>query len=153
MKPKIARTGLLIFLAIGLAVSMAQAGEHHQCSLDRAAGNWGFTDNGTVVGVGPRIAVGTFTLDGAGNLLNGVATSSLNGNIAVETFSGTYTVNSSCTGTLSVDIFSGGVKILSVALYLAFDDQMNEVRGLFTSVVEPNGTSLPTVIALDGRRQ
>jgi hypothetical protein len=155
MKRKIARTGLGIIFAIGLGVSMAtpaQAGGP-PCSLARAAGNWAFTDSGTVLGVGPRDAVGIFTLDAAGNLLNGVATSSLNGTIADETFFGTYTVNSNCTGSISIEIFESGNEILTVTLNLAFDDKMEEMRGLFTSVVVPNGPSLQTVIALDARKQ
>jgi hypothetical protein len=153
MKGKIVRTGVVIFFAIGLSVSLAQAGERHQCSLDRAAGHWSFTDNGTVINVGPRTAAGVFTLDGNGNLLNGVATSSLNGNVASETFSGTYTVNSDCSGTFDVKIYSGGSELFEVTVFTAFDDDTKEIRGVFTSVVEPNGTSLPTVINLDARKQ
>ena len=154
MKTKVARTWLGIIFAMGLGVSMAvpaQAGGP-PCSLARAAGNWAFTDSGTVLGVGPRDAVGILTLDADGNLLNGVATSSLNGSIAEETFFGTYTVNSNCTGTISIEIFQSGTEILTVTVNIAFDDKMNELRGLFTSVVVPNGPSLPTVIAVNGRR-
>ena len=83
-------------------------------------------------------------------MLNGKATSSLNGSIADETFSGNYTVNPDCTGTLAVTIFVGGVPTYDVTLYIAFDDDMRALRGLFTSVVvEPSGTMLSTVIALD----
>jgi hypothetical protein len=123
------------------------------CSLARAAGNWAFTDSGTVVGVGPRTAVGRLTLDAAGNLLNGAATSSLDGAIANETFSGTYTVNPDCMGTISVDIFASGVELFAITGNIAFDNDMKHMRGIFTSVVEPNGTSLPTVIALDANKQ
>jgi hypothetical protein len=129
------------------------ADEGGVCSLARAAGNWGFTDNGTVVGVGQRVAVGRFTLDAEGNLINGVATSSLNGAIADETFSGTYMVNFDCTGTINAKIFASGTELFSVTLTLSFDDHMRELRGLFTSAVEPNGTALATVIALDARKQ
>ena len=69
MKRAIARTGLVIMFAAAVVASMAvpaQANDHHQqCSLAGAAGNWGFTDSGTVVGVGPRTAVGILTLDAA----------------------------------------------------------------------------------------
>jgi len=105
-----------------------------------------------VIGVGLRTAVGKFTLNGAGSLLNGVATSSLNGNIAEETFDGTYTVNSDCTGTFSVQIFSGGAELFAVTMYVVYDKKMEHVHALFTSVVAPNGVSLPTVIAADGHR-
>ena len=153
MKHKTARTGLVIIFALGLGVSMAQAGERHQCSLDRTAGNWSLTDNGTVIGVGLRTAVGVFTLDGKGNLLNGVAASSLNGGVASETFSGTYTVNSDCSGTFDVKIYSGGTELFELTAFIAFDDDMKEMRAVFTSLVEPNGTALPTVINLDARKQ
>ena len=137
------------------ALPVVQADASRACSTETVAGNWAFTDTGTVVGIGPRAAVGIFTLDTEGNLQNGLATSSLNGSVAGETFSGTYTVNSNCTGTINVEIFdaSSGAEIFAVALNIAFDDRMRELRGLFKSVVTPNGVSLPTTIALSGRKQ
>jgi len=155
MKFKIARTSMVSLFATVLALGMVAPAhaDDHQCSLARSAGKWSFTDNGTVVGVGPRTAVGVFTLDGAGNLRNGLATSSLNGSIADETFSGTYTVNPNCTGTLSGEIFVSGVEQFAVTLNLAFDEDMKQIRGIFTSAVEPNGTTLSTVIGLEGRKQ
>ena len=146
---------ICLFSTTASAQGLAAPGHawHSQCSLASAAGNWSLTDQGTVVGVGPRTAVGVFTLDGAGNLINGIATSSLNGSIADETFSGTYTVNSNCTGTLNVTIYSSGTELFVVTLNLAFDDDMRELRGIFTSATEPNGTALPTVINLEARKQ
>jgi hypothetical protein len=35
---------------------------------------------------------------------------------------------------------------------MAFDDNMRQIRGIFTSVVEPDGTSLATVINIDARK-
>ena len=124
------------------------------CSTRSVGGTWAFTDTGTVIDIGPRAAVGSFTLDGEGNLLNGLATSSLNGSIAGETFSGTYTVSSNCAGTINVNIFdaSTGAEIFSVILNIQFDDNEKELRGLFTSVVTPNGTPLSSVISLAGRK-
>jgi len=155
MKFKIARTSMVSLFATVLALGMVAPAhaDDHRCSLARSAGKWSFTDNGTVVGIGPRIATGVFTLDGAGNLRNGLATSSLNGSIADETFSGTYTVNPNCTGTLSGEIFVSGVEQFAVTLNLAFDEDMKQIRGIFTSAVEPNGTTLSTVIGLEGRKQ
>ena len=54
---------------------------------------------GTIVGVGPAVAVGEITYDGHGNT---VATFTLNVNGHVQTNTdvpGTYTINSDCTGT------------------------------------------------------
>ena len=155
MKSRIACTWLASMFVIALIVSTAAAAqaEERRCSMARSSGKWAFTDNGTVIGVGPRTAVGVFTFDGEGNVLNGIATSSLNGSVAEETFSGTYTVNSDCTGTVTVKIFASGTEILDLTMNVSFDDGMKEVRGIFTSVTEPNGTALPTVINLQARKQ
>jgi hypothetical protein len=155
MKYSIARAQLVITLTVGLIVSLAPSAhaEDHECSLARAAGKWSFTDNGTVVGVGPRVAVGTLTLDSAGNVSNGTVTSSLNGTIISETASGTYTVNPDCTGTFNLTVYYSGVELFTVTASSAFDNRMQHLRGIFTSVVEPNGTALATVIAVDGNKQ
>ena len=155
MKSRIASSGLARVFAIALIVTTAAAAqaEEQRCSMTRSAGKWALTDNGTVIGVGPRTAVGVFTFDGEGNLLNGIATSSLNGSVAEETFSGTYAVNSDCTGTVTVKIFASGTEILDLKMNVSFDDDMKELRGVFTSVTEPNGTVLPTVINLQARKQ
>ena len=156
MKSKIACKCLLSLCPLVLATLIATpsyAEESHACSLARSAGKWSFTDQGTVLGIGSRTAVGVFTLDRTGNLQNGVATASLAGAVASETFSGTYTVNGDCTGTITVQISASGTEILTVTLSIAFDEDMNHLRGIFTSATTPNGTQLLTVINLDGRKQ
>jgi hypothetical protein len=155
MKSSIARAQLMITLTVGLVLSLAPFihAEDHECSLARAAGTWSFTDNGTVIGVGPRVAVGILTLDSAGNVSNGVVTSSLNGTITSETASGTYTVNADCTGTFNLTIYSSGVELFTVTASSAFDNRMQHLRGIFTSVVESNGTALATVVAVDANKQ
>jgi hypothetical protein len=136
-----------------LALGVAPSAHAQQCSLAGVAGKWGFTTNGTVVGVGPRASLGIFTLDGAGNLLKGKATSTLNGVVTQETFSGTYTVNPDCTSKLAADIFDlSGNKILTITADLVFDDNVREARAMFTSAVLPNGTPLATVITIDAKR-
>jgi hypothetical protein len=147
--------GSLFALLLTIAMAAPAHAEDSACSLARCAGKWSFTDQGTVLGIGPRTAVGIFTFDDSGNLRNGVATSSLNGIVAPETFSGTFTVNPDCTGTASIEIFASGTQILAVNLSLAFDEDMKHLRGIFTSAATPNanGTQLPTVINLDARKQ
>jgi len=90
MKYSIARAQLVITLTVGLMLSLAPSvhAEDNECSLARAAGKWSFTDNGTLIGIGLRVAVGTLTLDSAGNVSNGTVTSNLNGTITSETASG-----------------------------------------------------------------
>ena len=154
MKREITGTCLAGLFAVAMIMSMAApAHAGGPCSLARSAGNWSLTDNGTVVGIGPRVAVGVFKLDGNGNLLDGVAASSLNGSVASETFSGTYTVNADCSGSFDVKIYSGGTELFELTAFTAFDDDMREMRAVFTSIIAPNGTSLPSVISLDARKQ
>jgi hypothetical protein len=120
--------------------------------LAGVTGKWGFTTNGTVVGIGPRASLGILTLDGAGNL-NGKATANLNGSVSDETFSGTYMVNPDCTGKFAFDIFNlSGNKILTATVDLVFDDNLQHARAIFTSTVLPNGTPLATVITVDARK-
>ena len=142
-----------LFAAVLLLNAVTPAHAAGPCSLARAAGSWSLTDSGTVVGLGDRVAVGVFKLDARGNLTDGVAASSLNGSVASEMFSGTYTVNPDCSGTFDVKIYSGSTELFELTAFTAFDDDMKEMRAVFTSVVAPDGTSLQSVISLDARKQ
>jgi len=155
MKRTIVRTTLVTILSAAF-LSLAP-GAHAQdeggCSKASAAGKWAFTTNGTVVGIGPRASVGIITLDGAGNVPNGKATASLNGNVTEEAFSGTYSVNPDCTGKMAIQIFDlSGNKILAATLDLVLDDNVQGLRAIFTSVVLPNGIPLGTVITVQAKR-
>jgi hypothetical protein len=151
MKRNFATRTLWMFSFATLYMSLAATAQAQgpACSLAQAAGTYGASDSGTVVGVGPRAFTGIFTLDAVGNLLNGKGTSSLNGAIADETFSGPYTVNSDCAGTLALKVFDPSGNLLFTArLNLAWDDDMRELRFIFTSVALPDGT--PLSIAING---
>lgn len=153
MKRNNVRRVLLNFsIPVVLAVLLSTA-QGQSCSLARAAGNYGFSTSGTVIDVGPRVSEGTITLDAAGNV-KGKATSSLNGTIADEKFSGSYTVNSDCSGTFSsleIRDLSGNL-LLTVTADATWDDNMKQLRGIFTSATLPDGTSLLTVVGIDGRK-
>jgi hypothetical protein len=155
MKLTTARITMAIILGAAF-LSLAprtRAQDERGCSSSSVAGRWGFTTNGTVVGIGPRDSLGIFTLDGTGNLLNGKATSSLNGSITDEMFSGTYSVNPDCTGKFSIEIFDlSGNKLLTATLNVVFDDNVRELRAMYTSAVLPSGTALGTVITAQGKR-
>ena len=155
MKRNIVPSTFVITFAVAVVVSMAATARAQgpECTLALTAGKWGFTTSGTVVGVGPRASVGIFTLDAAGHFLDGKVTANLNGSVTDETASGTYTVNPDCTGTFAIAIFNqSGNKILTATLDIVFDNNVRELRAIFTSVVLPNGTPLATVITADGRK-
>jgi hypothetical protein len=159
MERKIGWTTLVVisFIVFSVAQEPAARAQEAQdadaCSKATVAGEWGFTTNGTVVGIGPRSSLGIITFDATGSLISGKATASLNGGVTDETFSGTYTVSPDCTGTLAFEVFDlSGTKILTATVGTVFDDDVRELRAIFTSVLLPNGTPLATVITADGRK-
>ena len=87
-------TSFVSLLVLGL-VSRVQAGA---CSNASIKGAYGFSCEGTVVGVGPLAVIGVFTADGQGNGSE-VETISFNGAISQGVpFTVSYTVNADCTG-------------------------------------------------------
>jgi len=153
MKRNIALTMLVIVFTAALVVSMAAPAQAvAACSFARAAGTYGVSDSGTVVGIGPRASVDLLTLDAAGNI-KGKVTASLNGSLTQSMLSGTYTVNPDCTGAASFSEFDqSGNLILTATADLVWDDNMREIRFIFTSVVLADGTPLATVISGDARK-
>src|SRR5215831_10287587 len=148
-------TFFLAILVIGPAALQAR---DHGCSTTLTAGDWAFTDTGSIVGLGPSGAIapfgaiGAFTLDAAGNVV-GEQTNSVGGNIAHLTFAGPYTVNADCTGSANLDVFDSlGNKVRTSGFDLVFDDDVQEMRAIFTSIVLPNGTPLSSVITLEAKR-
>jgi len=134
-------------VATGQAVSGNPA-----CSLARAAGKYGVSDSGTVDGIGPRVGIGLVTLDAAGNL-KGTVTASLNGTVTESTASGTYTVNPDCTGVATFSEFDASGNLLLTATESAvWDDNMRELRFIFTSAKLPDGTPLAAVVSGNARK-
>jgi hypothetical protein len=106
-----------------------------------------------VVGIGPRQSIGIFTLDPAGNVLHGKGTASLNGTVTDEIFSGTYSVNPDCTGTMAVEFFdASGNKTLAATGDLVFVQDMRELRLIYRTAELSDGTALAPVIVVDGKR-
>lgn len=154
MKANIARTTLLVLFTAAVCMSMASMARAQGpgCSYTLAAGKYSNSMSGTLGGVGPYAAVEVLTADSAGNL-SGKQTSSLNGAIVRATLTGTYTVNADCTGTVSFSRFDDYNNLLGTGtLDLVWDDNMREVRFLITSIVLPNGVSLPVVVKGEGRK-
>jgi hypothetical protein len=77
------------------------------CSAASLYGTFSYTSVGSLVAppsvAGPYAEVGAQVFDGHGGI-TGSATISQNGNIIPVTITGTYVVNSNCTGTFSVAI-------------------------------------------------
>ena len=144
---KTAKLLMLLMLAMSIAPSSVRAA----CTNHTGAGTWGFSTSGSIPAIGPVAATGVFTQDVSGNI-TGTQTRSLNGDIADETFTGTATVNPDCTGTDTIQVFESGILVRTTTLHLVYDDNGREARAVFTSLVLPDGTSLPSIIAIEARR-
>ena len=92
-------------------VSMPRVQAQDSCTNASFQGAFGYTFTGlTGFKALPFAAVGRLVADGQGNLA-GVETDSSNGEIFQRTYSGTYKVNSDCTGSeVSYDNFGKTVK-------------------------------------------
>jgi hypothetical protein len=101
---------LSVLLTLAAAVALVPALHAHdrECTAAILKGNYGFTFSGFQLQNDvslPWQGVGVMTFDGRGNA-SGNFTFSLNGQIATSPYTGTYTVNPDCTG--SVTGTSGG---------------------------------------------
>ena len=114
--------------------ALAQTAQAHECSLQRVAGQYGYTSGGTIVtpAVGPFAAVGTVTLTSTGTF-TGAQTTSVAGNIYAETVNGTYEVNRDCTGAATVYVYRGTTLVRTSVITLVFDNNTREFRSLFTT--------------------
>ncbi len=147
---------LTTFLAFVFSVALAplQAEASH-CSTAAAAGKWAYTYTGTIFtqnGPLPAAAVGHFSGDSAGNI-TGSQTRSVAANSGVEDISGKSSENKDCTGTATISVFVNGQLQRTAVLALAFDNNMNHARGIFESLLLPDGTNVPVVITSDNTRQ
>lgn len=83
-------------------VSFAQSVTDDVCTVASLNGSYGYFLSGPLIGLGPVAAVGIVTLDGAGGL-SAQDTVSNNGVIGHRTGPGAYTMNSNCTGSVSLN--------------------------------------------------
>ena len=98
--------------ALVLCVAPTAKADNKGCSNATLQGSFAFNGSGFIVSpavvAGPTATVLTLTFDGKGTVTSAFGSSSLNGNISPQTETGTYTVNSDCTGTYTALISPAG---------------------------------------------
>ena len=149
-KMRVTLLGMLLLAGVVCTPSASAA----QCSLAGTAGKYGFTLTGVVIlGTGPVpiAAVGEAVLDSAGNA-SGTESRSVGGGFADETFSGSYTANSDCTGTATIRFYESGQLVRTSVLSMVFDNNQREIRMVQKSLQLPNDAFLPVVITVEARR-
>jgi hypothetical protein len=104
MKHSASKTRFFVLAAgVAFVLAIAPAAKAHAkpCTNATLQGTYSDSDTGTIIGAGPFAGVNLDRFDGKGNLtVSGI--SSVNGNVSAGAASGTYTVNSDCTGTYTV---------------------------------------------------
>jgi hypothetical protein len=132
----------------------AETRGNESCSNAAAAGEWAYTETGTVApatGTVPFAAVARYSLDAEGNLA-GTAISSSGGSVSNVTLKGTGTVNADCTGTLTVGVYSSGALVRTATFAIVYVDDEQEARALVSSLVLASGASVPAVLTADARK-
>jgi hypothetical protein len=152
MKRKIVRAKLsMISLATVFVVVVPAVHAAETCSNTKAAGDWGFTLNGTLIlptGPVPGAASGRVSADAAGNI-SGTEARNVGGGFANETITGSWTVNSDCTATLTANIYESGVLVRISVLAVVFVDNSSKIRAVQESLTLPDGTAIPVVITFE----
>src|SRR5215472_109538 len=142
--------GMVLFLAAGLG----QTARANQCTQSDAAGKWGFTLTGWLIlptGAVPAAAVGQAHVDSKGNV-TGTEARNVAGGYADETLSGNLTLNSDCTGSMTLNFFENGQPVRTSVLSIVLDDDKKEIRMVQKSLRLPNESVLPVVITVEARR-
>ncbi len=155
MQQNLAHRNLMILSFTLLLAVLTPAAQAANCSTATVAGNWGLTLSGTLLtpaGPVPAAAIirATLNLDGT---VTGTEARSVGGGYADETMTGTYTVNSNCTGSITVNFYEGGVLVRTSVVTTVFDDNSKEVRMVQKSLTLPDGSQLPVVVLVEGRKQ
>lgn len=155
MKPNATRTSLAI-LSLGVFLAIVIPDAHAAtCSTATVGGNWGFTLSGTLIlpsGPVPAAAVARGTADLEGNI-TGTEARNVGGDYADETVSGNWTVNPDCTGTLTINAYQAGELVRISVLSIVFDENSKQIRMVQKSLTLPDGTQLPVVVTVEGRKQ
>ena len=157
MKRNIARTTFVIISVVTLCIGLATAAygeDNGNCSTATAAGKWGFTLSGTLIlptGPVPGAAVGRISVDAAGNV-SGTEARNVGGGFANETIKGSWTVNSDCTTTITAHIYESGVLVRTSVLAGVFVEHSNKLRAVQESLTNPDGSTVPVVITLEGNK-
>lgn len=130
MKPSHAAKALTVIAVFTLAL-IAGPGANaaiRRCSNATLRGTYSDSDTGTIIGAGPFAGVNLDTFDGKGNLaVSGM--SSVNGSVSGVVASGTYTVNTDCTGTYTVSDAYGD----TFDAFFVIDQGGNELQIVITN--------------------
>lgn len=132
------RIVVAVFASLLISSLASPLSARERCNDASLQGAYAFNVDGTNVSnpylpVGPFAAVGKNTYDGKGHM-RGVIVVSSNGAIIPATYTGTYAVNSNCTGVKSATLSIGAV----VDFFFVIDDDLREIQMIVTQAGPAN---------------
>jgi hypothetical protein len=141
MDKKSANLFVLAALMLGV-LGTAFANDSASCNNKLIAGSYGFTVQGTKLGgagpVGPQVGVAMAQFDGNGSFSQ-IDTVTIDGTVVADfthtPATGTYTVNSDCTGTFTINFTDGRPPVVT------------------SFIVVENGTEIDAVVTSAGGAQ
>jgi len=144
---------VLMIASYWMASMLPLQAQAARCSQGLVAGNWSYTYNGTIYAPDAALiaAVGHFHQDAKGNV-TGSQTHTIAGLTEVEDITATAAVKSDCTGSATINVYFEGTLMRTTTVNIAYDNDANHVRMIFTSLTLSDGTVLPVVATLDGNR-
>jgi hypothetical protein len=133
MKSKLTMRATQAVLALALGAALVPAAHAAPCTLAGAKGSWAYSFSGSVFNTQanafvPVATAGVITFDGHGNA-SAKETDASPAGIQQVTFTGTYTENPDCTGTVSLT--SSANQNVNVNFYAANDN--NDAYLIITS--------------------
>jgi hypothetical protein len=111
------------------------------CSLGTLKDSYGYTATGTIPGLGDIAAVGILTADGAGHVSGADTVAASNGVIEHRIFTGTYTVDADCTGSITLQFDAPTFSGLATA-DIVIVDKGTKIRGIQTTPTPPAPTGV-----------
>jgi hypothetical protein len=155
LKRNVRGTMLAILSFALLLAGLAPAAHASTCSTATVAGDWGFTLTGTLLpstGPVPAAATGQARADTDGKI-SATEARNVGGGYANETGAGKWTVRPDCTGMLNLRFYEAGKLVRTSVLAIVFDDNQTQLRMVQKSLTLPDGTKVPAVITVDGKKQ
>lgn len=162
MRRSLVVSGFVAVVVLSVA-AVALAGE--RCSIASVKGTWGYSETGTLyvptssgpVAV-PYASVGSYTVDHWGKL-SGARTSMRGGPTGAvkqtATIQGTATVNSDCTGELSIGLYdpATGALLNTVVKFVVYIEESTAAQSILTDIVLPDGvTHLTAVLVTEAKK-
>ena len=124
-------TGLTLYPTLSQPASAKDENDATNCTVHSARGTYGFALLGTISSVGLVTTGGATTFDGEGHQSGKITVTTL-GSVEEFTFAGSYTANSDCSGTATLNVNPPMFGVSVVHLNAVATNNLTELKWLVT---------------------